>query len=149
MKSVCRVFLFLLGLTLASCAQPATNFSQFPGFAAYFATHPARQAPPTPDEQRLLERHRPRFFLPPQHAGLIDFYDDYIASGKLYAADGTVLADQVTPGVLNAYKTEPRVYFVHRPAPARRTQPVVYARIERDVVDLAQFGRDRTNHRPP
>ncbi len=141
MKSAHQVFLLLLGLALASCAQPATNFSQFPGFAAYFATHPARHVPPTPDEQRLLERHRPRFFLPPQHAGLIDFYGDYIASGKLYAVDGTLLADQVTPGVLNASKTEPRVYFVHRSAPARLTQPVVYGRIEHDVVDLAQFGQ--------
>ena len=140
-KSARQVFLLLLGLALVSCTQPATNFSQFPGFATYFATHPARHVPPTPDEQRLLERHRPRFFLPPQHAGLIDFYSDYIASGTLYGADGTLLADQVTPGALNVYKTEPRVYFVHRPAPPRLTQPVVYARIERDVVDLAQFGQ--------
>ncbi len=33
------------------------------------------------------------------------------------------------------------MYFVHRSAPARLTQPVVYGRIEHDVVDLAQFGQ--------
>ena len=43
MKSARQVLLLLLGLALANCAQPATNFSQFPGFAAYFATHPARE----------------------------------------------------------------------------------------------------------
>ena len=131
----------LLGLVLTGCAPRATNFSQHPGFAAFYTMHPAQHTLPDTDEWHLLERYKPRFFLPPGHAGLIDFYGDYIASGRLYAGDGRLLARQVTPSVLNAHKTDPRVGFVHTPSSARSAQPVVYGRIERAEVDLGAFGK--------
>jgi hypothetical protein len=68
---------------LASCPLPETNFSQWPGFAEYFAQRPPSVTLPSEQERVLLERHRPRFFLPPAHAGMIDFYGDYVARGEL------------------------------------------------------------------
>ena len=68
---------------------------------------------------RCWERHKPRFFLPAGHAGLISFYDDYIAHGVLFAADGTQISDAVTPHLLNRYKNDPLVSFAHRALPAK------------------------------
>lgn len=130
----------LFGLILMSCSQRATNFSQHPGFAAFYAAYPARQELPSPDEQQLLERYQPRLFLPPGHPGLIDFYRDYIASGRLYAADGRSLAAPPTPAVLNAQKRNPQARFVHLPGPPQTSPPAVYGRIERDDVDLGPYG---------
>lgn len=132
---------FLLSLLLTSCTPRTSNFSQHPGFAAYYAAYPPRQSVPTPDERQLLERYAPRFLLPPGHAGLIDFYADYIASGRLYAAAGALLTTHVTPALLNAHKTDPRVRFVHTPAPPRASLPAVYGRLERTDVDLGLFGQ--------
>lgn len=133
-------WLTILGLLLGHCGHSDTNFSQVPAFQAYYAAYPARHALPDLDAQRLLARHRPRFFLPPRHAGLIDFYGDYMASGTLYAADGTVLSTRVTQQELNHYKTDPRVWFRHRPPGTTPPPAVVYGRLERDTVDLGSAG---------
>lgn len=126
---------------LTACTHAPTNFSQYPGFAAYYAAHPRRGETASAEERALLQRFRPRFMLPPGHAGIIDFYRDYIAQGALYDADGGIISSSVTPATLNEHKSEPSVVFVHQPDPARPAQATVYARVDRERV---AFGADDT-----
>jgi len=111
------------------------NFSQHPGFAEWYAAHPPDEGLPSAAERALLARHRPRVFLPDGHAGPIDFYRDYIAQGRLYDGRGTLISDAVTRGILNAYKHDPRVVLVHRPA-GREPRPVIYGRVDREALAL-------------
>lgn len=131
----------LLGIALGGCTGSDTNFSQYQGFAEYFTAHPPRRQSPTVEERVLLAQYRPRFLLPPGHAGLVDFYRDYIAEGTLYDGEGEPIAGHVTPEILNAHKREPNVRFVHRPDFAKPTSAVVYGRIDHDTVDLGKVGR--------
>ena len=126
---------------LTACTHAPTNFSQYPGFAAYYAAHPRRGETASAQERALLQRFRPRFMLPPGHAGMIDFYRDYIAQGALYDADGGIISSSVTPSTLNEHKSEPSVVFVHQPDPARPAQATVYARVDRERV---AFGANDT-----
>ena len=71
------------------CSVAQTNFSQYPGFAAYFAAHPPRDTLPTAAEQALLRKYRPRHLLAPNHPGLICFYADYIGQGDWSTATAT------------------------------------------------------------
>ncbi|HEX6143750.1 MAG TPA: hypothetical protein VFZ01_13600, partial [Geminicoccaceae bacterium] len=130
------------GLALAGCAEESGNFSQHPGFAAWYARNPPAEAAPPAADRALLVRFQPRFFLPEGHAGPIDFYADYIGAGTLYDPAGEVIADAVTPELLNRHEHRPLVTFVHRPeaAPARPT-PVVYGRIDRDELELPGCAR--------
>lgn len=129
----------LITLVLVTgCSLPQTNFSQYPGFAQYFAAHPPRDALPDTAEQALLVRHRPRFFVPPDHAGLIDFYRDYIAQGQLSGGDGRLVSAQVTPELLNAHKDDARAVFTHIPKGRAASPPTVFARIDHD--DIAHDG---------
>jgi hypothetical protein len=116
-------------LALAACSDEAGNFSQHPGFAEWYAAHPPERSLPSAAERALLERYRPRVFLPAGHPGPIDFYRDYIAAGTLNAADGTLISADVTPQILNAHKHDPGVVFTHRPS-GRPPQPVIYGRID-------------------
>ena len=68
-------------LALLACSDEG-NFSQYPGFAAWYAANPPEDAPPDAAERALLERYRPRVFLPAGHVGPIDFYRDYVAEGR-------------------------------------------------------------------
>ncbi len=115
---------------MASNSGTAQNFSQIPGFAAYFAQHPPRDELPTAAEQQLLKRHQPRIFLPKNHAGLISFYDDYIAQGRLKGPDGHVMTAQVTQRLLNAHKEDPQVLFEHQPDKRQAQTPVVFGRVD-------------------
>ncbi len=112
------------------------HFPQYPGFSQYFAANPPSTATPTGAEQVLLVRHRPRFLLPKDHPGMLDFYGDYIASGRLYDGEGKLLAEKVNREVLNAHKDNPGAVFVHEAGATRAATPVVYARIDRDTVDF-------------
>jgi hypothetical protein len=69
--------------------------------------------------------------LPAGHPGLVGFYADYIAQGALYDGTGQLVSTAVTRDLLNAYKTDPRATFIHRPH-ATPQQPVVFARIDRE-----------------
>jgi hypothetical protein len=119
------------GLLLARIAcSDEGNFSQYPGFAEWYAANPPEDASPDASERALLERYRPRVFLPAGHEGPIDFYRDYVAAGRLYDAHDEQISAEVTQGLLNARKADPQVVFVHEPtgAPPR---PVIYGRIDR------------------
>ena len=104
------------------------NFSQYPGFAEYFAANPPAGVA-GPSDQALARRHAPRFHLPAGHEGPIDFYRDYIAHGYLVTGEG-VRIDGPTPADLNRYRDDVRAEFVHVPGTAE-PRPVVYAAVER------------------
>ena len=112
------------------------NFSQFDGFADYFGRNPPKGAPPTAAERALLEKYRPRFYLPKNHAGLISFYDDYVAQGVLASDSGDVLSNAVTPELLNRHRDDPSVTFVHRPDTSKPASPVIFGRIDKDTLDF-------------
>ena len=116
---------------LTGCSLAKTNFSLYPGFAEYYAAYPPRNTLPSAEQQALLARYRPRFFLPPNHAGIIDFYRDYIAQGELFDRDGQLISSAVTPEVLNANKDDPLIIFVHN-AKAKAPRGAVFGRIDRD-----------------
>lgn len=105
----------------------APSFSQYPGLAEYFAKHPPTDALPSPAEQELLHKHRPRFFVALGEEGPISFYDDYIAQGTL---EGSTVIAAVTRGVLNTHKDDPHAVFTHR-ATVKSAQPVIFGRIDR------------------
>jgi hypothetical protein len=123
-------------LLVTGCSAPPTNFSQYPGFAQFYATHPPRSTPPSAADQALLARYRPRFFLPPGHAGMLDFYQDYIAQGQLVAGSGAVISTQVTPAILNAHKEDATAVFTHSPQPQATTRATIFGRVDHDDLEL-------------
>ena len=132
------VALVLVGVGVGASAA-GTNFSQYPGFAEYFAENPPTGVP-SENERALLRRHAPRFHVPAGHEGPIDFYRDYVAHGYLVTGDGTRI-DGPTPEELNRHRDDPAAQFVHVPHDeAPPSVPVVFAGVER--TDL------RTSHLP-
>lgn len=128
------VFVCTILLTIAVDGRSDTNFSQYPGFAEYFAANPPSPHPAGPADRGLLERYRPRFLLPPGHAGPIDFYRDYVAQGELRDGRGGLISNQVTREELNRHVDEPEAEFRHRPGPGPVPEPVVYGRVDRREV---------------
>ncbi len=120
------------------------NFSQFSGFREYFAENPPSHELPAADEQALLERYRPRFMLPKGHAGLIGFYEDYIAQGKLRDAEGIVLSASLDQLELNNVKDDPGVVFEHLPSVGVEQKPTVFARIDYDTLKVADAEEELT-----
>ncbi|MEM7427103.1 MAG: hypothetical protein AAF441_13485 [Pseudomonadota bacterium] len=141
-----RVWLAIVFLFLSTASVPAasTNFSQYPGFAEWYAANPPSSTLPSDDDQALLQKHRPRFFLGEGQTGFIDFYRDYIAHGTLRTGSGDVISSAVTPEVLNAQKDNPTVEFTHRPQPGHTPAPAIYARISRNTVDWLGEERELT-----
>jgi hypothetical protein len=121
---------------LAGCSAAPTNFSQYPGFTAFYAAHPRRNAPADAADQALLSRFRPRFYLPPGHTGAIDFYADYIAHGRLVDGAGTLVSQRVTAQILNAHKDDPRAVFTHVPEAPGTLLPSVFGRVDHDTLHL-------------
>ena len=124
------------------------NFSQYPGFAEYFAANPPAEAA-GPADQALARRHAPRFHLPAGHEGPIDFYRDYIAHGYLVTGDGGRI-DGPAPADLNRYRDDVRAEFTHVPG-AAKPRPVVYAAVERTRLwaPRHQDGRPRNSPSSP
>ena len=105
-----------------------SNFSQYPGFAEYFAANPPFGAANEAD-RALARRHAPRFHLPSGHEGPIDFYRDYVAHGTLVTGDGTRI-ESPTRADLNRHRDDPRAEFEHVPV-GETPHPVLYAGVER------------------
>ena len=126
---LCMATLAVLGSVSGLCLA-ADNFSQRPGFAAYFATHPPANRPAGPRDQALLRRYRPRLWVGPGQDAPIGFYPDYIAHGTLYDARGKAISAHVDRALLNRYKHAPGVTFAHRPG-HYPTHPIVLARVDR------------------
>ena len=128
---------FLVTVTLliaAGCDDHPRNFSQYPGFAEWYAANPPVSTSPTSVQKALLERYRPRVFLAFGHEGPIDFYRDYIADGTLLDQDGAVISSAVDRALLNDYKSDPTVVFTHHPS-GDEVEPKIYGRIGEEVVD--------------
>ncbi|MEO8039441.1 MAG: hypothetical protein ABI794_11760 [Betaproteobacteria bacterium] len=121
----------VVALGLAGCSRDSVNFSQYPGFAAYFSAHPRSSRLPDAGERALLERHRPRWQLPLSHPGAIAFYEDYIANGTLVSGDGRARFDRVTRAILNGHRDDSGAVFTHRPPVGTVPPAVVFARIDR------------------
>jgi hypothetical protein len=111
------------------------NFSQSPGFGEYFAAHPRVADPPAPEEQALIGRYHPRYFLASGQPAPVDFYADYVAHGDLRDETGRVVSRQVTREILNAFKTNPGAAFAYRPHRGP-TQPTAYGRIDKETVTV-------------
>lgn len=140
MRTTFGVITALTLIGLAGCARPQSNFSQYPGFDAYFAEHPRRTTAADADQRLLLQRHRPHYFLPAGHPGLIGFYQDYIAHGTLRNGRGERQAQPVTRASLNRLRSDPAAVFVHEPDEAQSPAPVVLARIDSARFALGSHG---------
>lgn len=147
-----RAAQMLLCLLLVMIAGPthgaSRNFSQYPGFDAWYAANPPSTQLPSPEEQALLAKHRPRFFLGRGQTPFIDFYRDYVAHGTLRSEAGDVISDAVTADLLNAKKNDPGVVFTHEP-PASSAEwtsgpPKIYGRVARGRVDWLEGARTLT-----
>jgi hypothetical protein len=123
------IFLAML-VPLAAGGEPTTNFSQYPGFARYFADNPPVATRPNLEQRALLMRYRPRFRLPEGQPGPVDFYRDYVAHGSLYDGQGSLVSGAVTPELLNRFKDDPGAEFRHLPPDSENSSPVIYARID-------------------
>lgn len=134
---------FLLTGLSACVRADDTNFSQRPGFDAYFAANPPSTVVPDPADTALLQRFRPRLYIARESGAPIRFYEDYIAQGRLLDRDGETLATEVTPALLNGHRDDPYAVFEHAPAgaPAR---PAMYGRIDRETFDLGGASRSFT-----
>lgn len=119
--------LVLLGVS-ATVFAADRNFSQYPGFAEYFAANPPAGAADE-DDRALARGHAPRFHLPAGHEGPIDFYRDYVAHGYLVTGGG-VRIENPGPAELNRHRDDPRAEFTHVPGGAP-TRPLAYAAVER------------------
>ncbi len=128
--------------TAVGCSPDDRNFTDYPGFAEHYATYPPRTTTPTESERALLERYRPRIFLPEGNEGPIDFYRDYIAYGTLWNENGEIVSDDVAPEILNSVR-KTRAVFSHR-ASNTPTNPVVYARIDQENFELGGRTREFT-----
>jgi hypothetical protein len=120
-------------LSLSGCGPDRPPFSQYPGFREWFAGHKPAETLPSPTDQALLARYRPRLFLPSGQEGPISFYDDYIPHGTLVDGGGKLVSTAVTRGILNAHKADPGAVFSHRRGP-ETPRPVVLGRIDRERV---------------
>ncbi len=123
-------------VAMKSCAIPDRNFSQYDGFKEHFAAYPPASDLPNRRDKVLLQRHRPRLFLPVGHEGPISFYADYIAQGTLLDGKGQVISNKVSSTILNTQKNDPGAVFKHVPNGSRPTTPVMLGRIDR--VSLAR-----------
>ena len=127
--------------SLSACVRANdTNFSQRPGFDAYFAANPPSTSAPDAADRTLLERYKPRLYIAEGIEPPIRFYEDYIAQGTLSDRDGKMLSSQVTKTLLNRHRDDPYVVFRHIPEP-RATASDMYGRIDRETFDLG--GRTR------
>tara|TARA_B100000315_G_C14588955_1_gene594703 strand:- start:2173 stop:3342 length:1170 start_codon:yes stop_codon:yes gene_type:complete len=123
------IALFTALLSIAISRPPTINFSQYEGFQKHFSVFPRHASEATNQERMLLERYRPRLFIGTGQEGPISFYDDYIAHGTLYNMRGDIIGHEPNRALLNTYKNDSRVVFVHMPS-IRTTNPVVFARID-------------------
>ncbi|MBI5446314.1 MAG: hypothetical protein HY900_34505 [Deltaproteobacteria bacterium] len=137
---ILRRLILVASAACAGCCGGGANFSQYPGFAEYFLAHPPAQELPNGADRALLERFRPRLWLPAGHPGPIDFYKDYIANGFLTDGAGRLVSRNVTRELLNAHKADPGAVFVHEEKRGT-SSPVVLGRVTREEVSFEIEGR--------
>ena len=135
--SVCLIF--TVPFLFFSCSQ-STDFTQIEGFQAIRKT--LQQAtPPTEEEKQLLKKYKPQLFVDKSSEGIINFYNDYIASGTLQVNNITI--DNPTKEQLNAYKNLTTASFVHLPQQRNNDLPVVYGSITHQNIDMPLIGKKK------
>ncbi len=122
---------FAFSIFFYACVSDDFQFSQLPEFKEYYKKYPPRETEPTVEEKNLLHRFRPRFFLDDGQEPFIDFYQDYIAYGYLVGEKGRIISAKVDKTLLNKYKNDPDMVFIHT-YKHLQTTPVVYGRIDYD-----------------
>ena len=122
-------------LTVSTAFAASTNFSQYPGFAEWYAANPPSTELPSEADRALLAKHRPRFFFAEGQTRFIDFYRDYIALGTLRDGNGKIIARDVTRKLLNQHGEDPTVEFIHEPEAGHRPKHTIYGRISRKQTD--------------
>jgi len=132
-----RVIFLAMLVPVAASDAATTNFSQYPGFAGYFADDPPATTRPNMEQRALLKRYRPRIWVPEDHPGPIDFYRDYIAHGSLFDGQGIPVSGVVTPELLNRFKGDPKVEFRHLPPNPGPSNPAIYARIDHARISVS------------
>lgn len=125
----------LVTLALLAPHARAETFAAHPGFVEWFAQHPPEPTTPSAGDRVLLRKHRPVLYVPPDAAGPLDFYADYIAGGTL-TVDGRIV-DDVTRARLARHVRDPEAVFRHEPL-ERTPEPVGHGRVDRE--SLAPFG---------
>ena len=129
----------LFAVAFTSAFAQGGNFSQQPGFASHYAAHPRRSIAANDDERALLQRYKPRLWLPAAHAGPIDFYGDYIANGTLVSGDGRAQDNPVDRALLNRFKSDAQAVFTHRPCgTCPQPRAVVFGRADTAAVPMGQ-----------
>lgn len=133
---------FALTFFLAGCSSDQENFSQWAQFDDYFQDYPPSSSVPNLEEQSLLHRYRPRFYLSSGQEKPVDFYADYIASGILHDGQGNKIDSLITQADLNRYKNDPLAIFSYQPQKKHQKRPKLYARIDKKVITWPISGRE-------
>ncbi len=127
---------------LAACESKPGNFSQFPGFDAWFSANPPSNQPAGAEQIALLKRYKPRLFIGSGSGRPIRFYEDYIANGTLTARNGEVVVSRVDQSILNRYREDPGAVFSHQPSDAATAAQAI-VRVDSDVLPGANGKPDR------
>lgn len=127
--------------SLSACVRGNdTNFSQRPGFDAYFVANPPSTSVPDAADTALLQRYKPRLYIAEGIEPPIRFYEDYIAQGMFLGRDGETRSTDVTPALLNRHRDDPHAVSRHIPE-SGPTTPNMYGRVDQETFDLG--GRTR------
>ena len=131
---------FLFG---GSARADDVNFSQYPGFDAYFAANPPSEALSSEADRALLTA----LPAPAFHRRCVPRPIRRSASTKTisprdgcWRATDRLIGDAVTAALLNNHRDDPYVVFEHVPTDAE-TAPVMYGRIDRETFDLGDRKR--------
>jgi hypothetical protein len=136
MRAINCCFAFTLVLILSGCESKPGNFSQYPGFDAWFAANPPSNTPASAEQLALLERYKPRLYVSEQSGPPVRFYEDYIANGELRSGDGKAISTSVDQRLLNQYKDDPGIVFRHKPG-VKQTKPQAIVRFDTDSLTNA------------
>ncbi len=134
-----------LSVLLLGCTPPALwTFADLPGFTHYYGNRCQDPSPfhLTVQDQRLLDRFRPRVVVAPGSHWPIDFYRDYLPHTVLRDADrrGKILSRRVTRKTLReAEKWGSHLYLDLIRVPDLRREgkkPTVYGRVYHEEVSF-------------
>ena len=120
-------------VAISGCAG-SESFTVWPGFKQYFEQYPPSAELPDARQTALLEKYKPRVFLESDQQGPVDFYQQYIADGKL-KINGKKIAGPITQQILNRYVDHPDALFIYHGNATPGGPAVVYARYDEDTLN--------------
>ena len=150
------LLLFFVILSSSNCAKKYHTFADYPGMQEYYKDRCETPASPISERDlELLEKHLPRFVLPPGGTYPIDFYRDYIPHTVLRSwPDKKKAGAPVTRGLLLKHRTSRDRYLDFNreefikvgveqrsspgsAAPTQSAGPVIYGRVFRESVPFS------------